>query len=244
MTYLFFYVPIIVLIAFSFNNFAFPAPWGHFTLDWYRQLFLELDLWRSFFNSLVVAVSATFLSLLMGVILIFFSSDGGRVNKVLPLFYGNLIIPETVLAVSLLGYFTLFKVPLGLTTIIIAHTVLGIGFVIPVLYTRFKNLDPKLKEASLTLGASHLQTFFKVTLPLLKPTMIATGLLVFVISFDDFILTYFCAGTGVETLSIYLVSMIRAGISPVVNALSAILVLFSGILIFLFFSRKVKTQVF
>ncbi len=242
-SYLFLYVPILILIIFSFNTKSFPSPWEQFTFKWYHELFNSSTLWRSFTTSLIVACFSTTLSLLMGIFLIFFRAQGGRVQKALPLFYGNLIIPETMLAISLLSYFTLFKIELGLPTLIVAHTILGLGFVIPILYTRFLQLDRHLVEASEGLGATPLQTFFKITLPLLRPTLLATGLLIFILSFDDFILSYFCAGTSVQTLSLYLLSMLRSGISPIVNALSAILLLLSGGLVILFFSPKIRSRI-
>lgn len=149
-----------------------------------------------------------------------------------------------MLAIGLVSYFSLFQVPLGFQTLLIAHTVLGLGFAIPILFVRYKELSPSLTEASLILGAGPTRTFFKITLPLLKPALLASGLLIFVISFDDFLFSYFCAGTSVETLSLYLISSIRFGISPVVNALSTILLFFTIPLALLFFSSKKGTEVF
>jgi spermidine/putrescine transport system permease protein len=245
-TYLFLYVPLIVLLVFSFNTEGFPSPWKGFTLRWYHELFHATHLWASFLNSLIVAICSTAISLTMGVFLIFYAAQGGRIGKFLVLFYGNLVIPETVLAVSLLGFFTLVSIPLGLTTLVLAHTVLGLGFVIPIVYARFLELDYRMTEASLVLGATPVQTFFKVTLPLLRPSLIVTGLLVFIISFDDFILSYFCAGSTSQTLSLFILSMLRSGISPIVNALSAVLLLLSSILVLLFFtfSQKTRTRIF
>jgi len=160
------------------------------------------------------------------------------------MFYGNLIIPETVLAVSLLSFFTMIHIPLGLITLVLAHTVLGLGFVIPVVYARFRELDPTLQEASYVLGATPMQTFFKVTLPLLRPTLIMIALLVFILSFDDFILSYFCAGSTAQTLSLYILSMIRTGVSPVVNALSSVLLFFSSFFVLIFFSLKTRIRFF
>lgn len=242
-SYLFLYVPILILIIFSFNAKSFPSPWDYFTLKWYRELFQTGELWSAFFNSLFIALASTFLSLSMGISLIFFRASGGQIKRAIPLFYGNLIIPETMLAIGLLSYFTFFSIELGLTTLIVAHTVLGLGFVIPILYTRYVQLDPRLNEASLSLGASQRQTFFKVTLPLLRPALVAAGLLIFILSFDDFILSYFCAGTSVQTLSLYLLSMLRTGISPIVNALSALLLLLSSVFVMLFFSPKIRTRI-
>lgn len=240
LTYLFLYIPIIVLVIFSFNTRGFPSPWKNFTLQWYRELFQEAELWRSFATSLIIATSSSLLSLSMAVLLIYFHASGGRIKNMVPIFYGNLIIPETVLGVSLLSYFTLLDIPLGFISLIIAHTILGLGLVTPIIYTRYRQLDPKLVEVSLVLGASSRQTFFKITLPLLKPAVFSIGLLVFIISFDDFILSYFCAGTVVQPLSLYLLSLIRWGISPVVNALSAVLLLISMsfALLFFFVQRK------
>ncbi len=243
-TYLFLWVPIVVLLVFSFNQESFPAPWKGFTLQWYVELIDSVYLWKSFLNSLIVALSATFISVLMGIFLIFFAAQGGRVGRYLNLFYGSIIIPETVLAVSLLGFFGLISISLGLTTLIIGHTVLGLGFVIPMVYARFQDLDYRLTEASLVLGATPLQTFFKVTLPLLRPSLITSALLVFIISFDDFILTYFTAGSSVQTLSIYILSMIRSGISPVVNALSALLLFMSSLMALVYFQLSSRSKIF
>ncbi|MBY0529465.1 MAG: ABC transporter permease [Rhabdochlamydiaceae bacterium] len=243
-TYLFLYVPLIVLLVFSFNTEGFPSPWKGFTWRWYQELIEATQLWHAFLNSTIVAIFSTLISLTMGVFLIFYAAQGGKIGKFLNLFYGNLVIPETVLAVSLLGFFSLFAIPLGLMTLILAHTVLGLGFVIPIVYARFLELDTRMTEASLVLGASPIQTFFKVTLPLLRPSLIATGVLVFIISFDDFILSYFCAGSNSQTLSLYILSMLRSGISPVVNALSAVLLVLSSALVFIVFSLKTRTRIF
>lgn len=242
--YLFLYLPIAVLIIFSFNSKGFPSKWDHFTFQWYYELFSEVELWDSFFNSLIVACSSSMLSVVMGALLIFLHINGGKVHKFIPLFYGNLIIPETILAMSLISFFAMFHIPLGIGTIIVSHTIIGLGFVVPIVFMRYKELDPRLIEASRDLGANSMQTFLKILLPLLRPALIATGLLVFVISFDDFVLSYFCSGTSFQTLSIYLVSSIRFGISPVVNALATLLLLLTSILIMIFFSPKVRTRVF
>lgn len=242
-TYLFLYVPIIVLLIFSFNSESFPSPWKSFSLKWYVELFEANYLWQSFLNSFIVAASSTAISLLMGVFLIFYAAQGGRIGKFLSLFYGNVVIPETVLAVSLLGFFTLMSIPLGLLTLVLAHTVLGLGFVIPIVYAKFLEQDPRLTEASLVLGATPFQTFFKVTLPMLRPSLISTGLLVFIISFDDFILAYFCAGSTSQTLSLYILSMLRSGVSPIVNALSAVLLALSTIFALMFFSMKTRVRI-
>lgn len=242
--YLFLWVPIIVLLVFSFNTEGYPSPWTGFTWKWYRELIDSIYLWKAFGNSLLVAICSTFLSVAMGTFLIFYAAQGGKVGRFLSLFYGNIVIPETVLAVSLLTFFSLLSIPLGLATLIVGHTVLGLGFVVPLVYARFLELDYRITEASLVLGATPIQTFFKVTLPQLRPALITSALLVFIISFDDFILTYFTAGSSVQTLSLYILAMIRAGVSPVVNALSAVLLFISSVLVILFFQLKTRSRIF
>lgn len=243
LTYCFLYLPIVVLLVFSFNSERFPSPWTSFSWRWYEELFHSPYLWHAFLNSLCIATSATIISLLLGTFLIFYVSQEGGIKKYLFLYYGNLVIPETVLAIALLGFFSLISIPLGLVTLILAHTILGLGFVVPILYARYAELDKRMTEASLVLGATPKQTFFKVTLPLLRPSLIATGLLIFIISFDDFILSYFCAGSSSQTLSLYILSMLRTGVSPVVNALSAILLVLSTGFALIFFSLKARARI-
>jgi len=243
-TYLLLYLPIIVLLVFSFNSEAFPSPWKHFSLEWYKELWHASHLWQAFCNSFLIALGATSCSLLLCIFFLFHLAQGGKVKHCISLYYGNIVIPETVLAIALLGFFTLLSIPLGLLTLVFAHTILGLGFAIPILYAKYLDLDPRLTEASLDLGATPFQTFCSITLPLLKKVLIATGLLIFIISFDDVILAYFCAGSASQTLSLYILSMLRTGICPVVNALSAILFLLSNVFALLFFSIQTRSKVF
>lgn len=240
--YLFLYLPIIVLVVFSFNKAAFPAPWQGCTLKWYQELYSASQLWHALFNSLIVSTISTLLSLVMGISFIYYGVRGGRIHNFFALLYGNLIVPEVVLAVGLLSLFTFFAIPLGLITLIVAHTVLGIGYIVPLLYIRYSEIDRRLIEASLDLGASITQTFFTIILPLLKPAIIAGGLLAFIISFDDFILSYFCAGSEAQTLSLYILSMLRSEISPVINALSTLLLIISSTLVLIFCSTTIRSR--
>lgn len=242
--YLFLYIPIAILVIFSFNSAAFPSPWVSFSLQWYRELFSIWEIWQAFFNSLFIALTATILSLTMGMALIYYSVMNREFKKLLLLFYANTIIPEVVLAVGLLTLFSIFSVPLGFVSLIIAHTVLALGYVIPLIYTRYDDLDKRVVEASYDLGATKTQTFFKITVPLLMPALTGAGLLVFILSFDDFILSFFCAGSEAQTLSLYIYSMIRTGVSPVVNALSTLLLALSSFLVLIFCSLNVRSKLF
>jgi len=237
--YLFLYVPIIILVLFSFNNSLLPYEWKGLTFHWYDYLWQSAEIWQALTNSLIVAMASVALSISMGVALVYYSSRSALARS-LVLFYGTLAVPEIVLSAGLLTIFLVGSVPLGLTTLIAAHTLLGLGYVVPIVHGRFQELDYALVEASLDLGATHTQTFFNVILPLLFPVITAAALLVFIISLDDFLLSFFCAGVSIQTLPMYIFSMIRAGATPMVNALSTVLLLVSGLLVLFFSSLKVK----
>ena len=232
LTYLFLYIPIIVLIIFSFNQSGLLNQWGGFSLRWYIELFNNEIIWDAFTNSLIVAFSSMILSVCMGVGLVY--GLGRKMERFFSFFYGSIIVPEIVLGVGLLSVFSMLKVPLGLTTLIAGHTLLGLGFVIPIVHVRYVEIGKILSEASLDLGASEIQTFFKVILPLLRPALVASALLVLIISFDDFLISFFCAGASTQTLSLYIFAMIRTGISPVVNALSTCILVGSSVIVYLF----------
>lgn len=242
-TYLFLYIPLIVLTVFSFNKDRFPAPWSGFTLHWYTELWESSYLWEAFSTSLIVALSATVLSVSIGIMLLYAFMQSRHAKRVMHMFYVNLVIPEVVLAVGLLGLFTYLRVELGMRTLIIAHTVLGLGYVVPVVYQKFCSIESQLIDASLDLGATLRQTFFRIVLPLVKPSLYAASLLVFVISFDDFVLSYFCSGSSAQTLSLYIESMLRTGISPVVNALSTLLLGVSSALVLLFCYYNARSNI-
>jgi spermidine/putrescine transport system permease protein len=129
--------------------------------------------------------------------------------------------------------FSYFFVPLGFVTLIVGHTVLILGFIVPIIQARYQELDYRLIEASYDLGASRLFTFFHVVIPFLMPAIIVSFLLGIIVSFDDFLITFFCAGSAIQTLSLYIFAMVRTGISPVVNALSTLMLLVNVLLVLL-----------
>ena len=229
--FLFLYIPIIVLIIFSFNSSSMPYEWTGFTTEWYKQLFASKEAWHALNNSLVVAVSSVILSVTMAVLLVYYGSE--KFNRFFPMFYGTLVVPEIVLAVGILGFFSLCSVTLGLVTLIAGHTLLGLGYAVPIIHARFCELEKHLTEASLDLGATRTQTFFLVIVPLLVPSLLASALLIFVISLDDFLIAFFCAGAETQTLPLYIFSVVRSGGSPMVNALSTIMLLVGSIFILL-----------
>lgn len=238
--YLFLYVPIIVLIVFSFNNNPFSYDWLGFTNQWYVQLFESIEAWTAIKNSFIVATSSMLLSVSMGVFFVFYGAYR-YVQSFLPLFYASLAIPEIVLAVGLLSFFSFFNISLGITSLIASHTLLGLGYVVPIVYMQFVQLDPHIMEASYDLGATRMQTFLTIALPLLSPALFTSAVLVFLISFDDFVLSFFCSGTSTQTLPMYIFSILRAGDdAPLVTALSTLLLIGSSILVFIFSSLQLR----
>jgi spermidine/putrescine transport system permease protein len=241
--YLFLYLPIFVLVLFSFNNANCSVAWAGFSLKWYQKLVSSPEILEALQASLIVAFSTTILSLLIGTCFIVASRWGGRSSLFSTLFYVNILLPEIVLAIGILSIFTFFQLPLGYGSLIAGHTLLGLGFVIPIVRARFVELDPVLTEASLDMGATYWQTFVQVLIPLLMPSLLASGLLVFTLSMDDFLISFFCSGPTVQTLSVYVYSMIRTGVDPMINAISTCFLVISSMLVFLLCSLKVVDQV-
>ncbi len=242
LAYLFLYLPILVLVVFSFNDASFSIEWVGFSLRWYKKIMYSPEVLAAMKTSLVVALVTTFLSVFIGTCFVV-SSKWWRTSFLTNLFYSNILLPEIVLAIGILSIFTFFQIPLGYGSLIAGHTLLGLGFVIPIVRARFVELDPVLTEASLDLGATYFQTFRRVIIPLLMPSLLASGLLVFTLSMDDFLISLFCSGPTVQTLSVYVYSMIRTGVDPMINAISTCFLVISSLLVLLLCSFKVIDQV-
>jgi len=240
--YLFLYVPLLVLVVFSFNKITFPYHWVGFSWHWYQELFVTSEIWEAAQNSLIVGASSVVLSVTFGLLFVVWSSRNNK-HYLMGAFYPNLVVPEIVIAVGLLSFYIFFNVPLGLPSLIVGHTLLGLGYAIPIIYTRYNALDQRIIEASLDLGATDRQTFFKIVLPLLRSALVAAALLIFILSLDDFLIAFFCAGSSAQTLSLYIFAMIRSGVSPVVNALATLMLVVSSLLVMVFCSVKVKEDI-
>jgi spermidine/putrescine transport system permease protein len=234
--YFFLFAPIAILFIFSFNASKLNFVWQGFTLHWYLKLLSNEAILNAFKNSLIVAILTTLLSTLMGTMLAFglvrYSFRGRTIlNNTIFL---PVIIPEIIEGISLLVFFVWIGMQLGISTIVIAHTAFCISFVAIVVKSRLHGLDRTLEEAAMDLGASKIQTFLKITLPLTTPGIIAGALLAFTLSLDDFVITFFTAGVGATTLPLKIYSMIKFGITPEINAISTILLLVSMLLMLCF----------
>jgi spermidine/putrescine transport system permease protein len=221
------YAPIIVLVVFSFNRSRLSARWQGFTAEWYAALWRNDLLFQSLLNSLIVALAATVICVIVGTAAAMVSARPRLRGRSLldGLVYLPLVIPEIVIAVSMVIFFSLLKLNLGLTTIIIAHITFCISFVILIVGARLAGMDRSLREAALDLGANEWTAFWRVTFPVAAPGILSAALLVFTTSFDDYLITSFVSGVGSTTLPLQIYSMLKRGITPEINAVSTVILL-------------------
>jgi spermidine/putrescine transport system permease protein len=240
--YLFLYVPILILIVYSFNDSKMNILWTGFTMKWYGQLLQDKSLISALQNTLIVGFASTIISTIIGtaagVGMYRYTFKGKSVLDAL--LYVPIVIPEIVMGISLLSLFSIVKIPAGLITLIIAHVTFSIPFIVIVVRSRLAGFDKSMEEAAMDLGAKHFQTFKDVTLPLIMPGVLAGAMLAFTLSIDDVIISFFVSGPKTVTLPIYIFSMVRFGVTPVINALSTLMLLVT--LGFVLLSEKLKTN--
>lgn len=229
----FLHVPLLVLAVFSFNESRFTV-WQGFSLKWFQAAFRDPQLAEATWNSLLIAFAATLFSTAVGT-MCSYALWRRRSRTVSTTLYLSLVTPEIVMGVSLLAFFQwtfrYLGMQLGMHTVIAAHTMFCIAYVVIVVSARLRTMDASLEEAALDLGATEWRTFRKVTLPLLMPAVAAAGLLAFTISFDDYVITSMVAGVDSETLPMVIYALARRGANPVVNAISTLIVVGLGVLI-------------
>ena len=233
LTYAFLYLPIAVLVALSFNKAGLPTVWSGFSLEWYGKLAANPKILAAVWNSIIVATISTVIATVIGTLLALGVERAKPSAARDALLFAPMVIPDIVLAIALLSFFTLIKFTLGLGSIILAHVVFNIAFVCAVVRARLKSFDWSLIDASRDLGAGPFATFQRITLPLIAPAVIAAALLAFTLSIDEFIIAYFTAGAGQSstTLPMQIYAMIRFGVTPEINAMAAIVMLVSFVLV-------------
>jgi spermidine/putrescine transport system permease protein len=223
---LFFYLPIAILVLFSFNESRLNVVWTGFTTKWYAALWRDSLLVRAMKNSLIVASFTTIVSVVLG-------TAGGwllyrfryRAASLLEtLVFLPMIVPEVILGVSLLILFVVIGFQLGYTTIVISHVTFCFPFVMASVQARLAGLDPALEEAALDLGATPLQAFTKVLIPYLMPAIVSGALMTFTLSLDELIVTYFTASAGTRTLPLEIFGRVKKGLDPSLNAISTVFI--------------------
>ena len=228
--YAFLYIPLVIVVVYSFNNSRLNAEWVGFTLDWYDKLFHNEEMLAAAGNSLGIALIASLVSTVLG------TMAGVAMYRyklrLLPiLVLTPIAIPEILMGVSLLIFFVLLNFTLGLVSVALAHIAFCIGFVAIVVRARLAGMDESLTEAARDCGATPWNAFRYVTLPLIMPGVIAGALMAFTLSIDDFVITFFTAGAGTVTLPLQIYSMIKIAVTPEVNAVSTLLMLLTLALI-------------
>ncbi len=244
LVYVFLYVPIGVLIVLSFNEAGLPTAWTGASLKWYGALAANETIQRAALNTAIVAISSTIIATTLGTLLALGVEMRQKPNAALDaLLFAPMIIPDIVLAIALLAFFSLIKFSLGLHSIVMSHVVFNIAFVFAVVRTRLRHFDFSVIEASVDLGAGAFTTFRRVTLPAIFPGVLAGALLALTLSVDEFIIAFFVAGAGPssQTLPMQIYSMIRFGVTPEINALATIVILFSFTALFL--SQRLNREV-
>jgi spermidine/putrescine transport system permease protein len=245
--YFLLYAPIFVLILYSFNDSKLNAVWAGFTFKWYKSLFSNYGILEATRNTLIIAIVSTILSVILGTITavgMYKYKFKGKTVLDSTLFV-PIVIPEIVVGIAMLSFFSQINMDRGILTLIIAHITFSVSYVFIVVRSRLDGFDKSLEEAAMDLGATPLQTFFKVTLPVIMPGIVAGGLLAFTLSLDDVIISFFVSGADSPTLPIKVLSMVKFGVTPEINALSTIMLLFTLAIVVvmqLLNSNKVNTK--
>ena len=228
--YAFLYVPLLIVVVYSFNDSRLNAEWVGFTFDWYRTLASDDQMLKAAGNSLMIGIVASFVSTVLGT-MAGLAMHRYRLRLLPILIVAPIAIPEILMGVSLLIFFVLLNFTLGLVSVALAHIAFCIGFVAIVVRARLAGMDETLTEAARDCGATPASAFRYVTLPLIMPGVIAGALMAFTLSIDDFVITFFTAGAGTVTLPLAIYSMIKIAVTPEVNAVSTLLMLLTLLLI-------------
>ncbi|MFC3909619.1 ABC transporter permease subunit [Legionella dresdenensis] len=233
LVYALLYLPILVLVLYSVNKARFSLQWHGFSLCWYHELFQDRALWSAFANSVFLGLSASVIATTLGLLtcvnLFLHRSRHRQILYTLLLLL--IIIPDLVLGVALLIFFNVADLPLGFFSLLIAHITFCLPFVILTINARIKTLNPNIYFSALDLGASRFSALTKILLPLLWPAVLSAFLLCFTMSFDDVIISYFVAGPDYNILPLTIYSLVRAGVTPELNALCTITFVISMILV-------------
>ena len=230
LAYAFLYAPLVIVVAYSFNDSRLNAEWVGFTLSWYEKLFGNEKMLKAAWNSLVIGLTASAVSTVLGT-MAGYAMYRYRMQLLPVLVLAPIAIPEILMGVSLLIFFVMLNITLGMVSIVLSHIAFCVGFVAIVVRSRLAGMDESLTEAARDLGATPWQAFRLVTLPLIMPGVVAGALMAFTLSIDDFVITFFTAGVGSSTLPLQIYTMVKIAVTPEVNAVSTLLMLLTLALI-------------
>lgn len=233
LVFAFLYLPIVLLIVFSFNKSKLNIVWTGFTLDWYVKLMDNAPIIRALRNSLIIAGVTTVASVILGTIgaWLLYRYRYPAVRALNTLIFVPMVIPEIIMGISLLILFTVVEFGLGFTTIIISHVTFCFPFVLVAIQARLSGLDPFLEEAAMDLGATPLKAFWLVIVPYLLPAIFSGTLMSFTLSLDELLVTYFVASPSSATLPMKVFGMAKVGLNPMLNAISTIFIVGTAILV-------------
>jgi len=234
LTLVFLFLPLFVIIAYSFNE-GKSSTFTGFSLEWYKKLFFDSEpLWAALLNSLIVAFSSAALATVLGTLaaigISWYKFKGKAYIQTVT--FLPMVLPEVIVGVSMLIFFSGIKLPLGLFSIFVAHTTFCLPFVFLMVLARLDEFDFSIIEASHDLGATEKQTMYKVIIPAIFPGIMSGFMMAVTMSLEDFVITFFVSGPGSTTLPLYVYSMIRFGVSPVINALSFVMILATVLIAF------------
>ena len=236
LVFLIMYLPILVVVIFSFNNSRLTVSWEGFSLQWYETLVQDDTLMEALVNSLILGVLSCLLSAVIGTLGAVGLSQLHYKSKGL-LEYVSLLplmIPEIILGTVFLAFFSRLNLPFGMVTLLIGHTVCCIPYILMEVKARLVGMDKSLEEAAMDLGASPMRTFFDITLPLIMPAVFSGALLAFAMSMDDVVISVFINGPRLSTLPIRVYTQMKTGVTPEINALCTLMLIASIVILFVY----------
>lgn len=219
------YLPIIIVIVYSFNSSKISSVWGGFSFKWYKELLRDKSMFDAVVNSLILASTSSILAAIIGTLAAVGMPKVNLPGKGVVEYLSTLpiMIPEIILGMVFLTYFSLIRLPFGMLTLVIAHTSFCIPYVYMLVKARLVGIDKSLVEAAKDLGASEIRAFFDITLPLILPAMLSGMLLSFAMSLDDVVISIFVTGVNTNTLPIKIYTQLKTGVTPKINALSTLM---------------------
>lgn len=239
---LFFYLPIVYVVFFSFNESKSLTTFTGFSLKWYQKMIESRSMMESVYYSLIIAIIATIVSTIIGTIVAIGLSKSNKVIKQIVIQVNNLpmLNPDIVTAIGLMLFFSTLNIPTGFVTLLLAHIIFCIPYVVLSIMPKLRQLDDNIAEAALDLGCTPFEALYKVIIPQIKEGIVSGALIAFTMSFDDFVISYFTTGPGINNISTYVYSSVKR-INPSINALSTIIVIGISIVLIL---KNVLPQIF